>query len=254
MGFQVLDTQGRIKTFQVPTEFTFTTTGTIDNLDFSDADLIRGNNATLSTLRGLKSGYAGQRVTIVSTGAGQINLEHQHASSSAANRFMNSITSGITPLAAGFGTATYQYDTTSTRWRIVQHEQGPFINIPFTAGDYTGTGTMGWTVAAGDMIVNAYKVIGNLFVLDFFISSADVIAPVSHGLLFLLPNGYTASHRALGLEMAYDAGILQATATYDLNVATAGKIAFYRHPDASLNWTVTTGGNTVQGMLSFPLT
>lgn len=151
MGFQVLDALGRIKQFNVPSVFTTTTTGNIDDLDFSNADLIRMNNASLSTLRGLKAGYAGQRVTIVSIGAGEVDLAHQNAGSSANNRLLNVVTSVSTPLAAGAGTATFQYDATTLRWRIVNHDQGDYITVAYAAGNFTASsGT--WTVDSGDQL------------------------------------------------------------------------------------------------------
>jgi len=85
-------------------EVTLTTTGNIDDLDFGNVSLIRMNNASLATIRGLKAGYAGQIVTIVSVGAGQVDLAHQNAGSSAGNRFINFATIGTTCLAAGVGT------------------------------------------------------------------------------------------------------------------------------------------------------
>lgn len=118
-------------TFFIPSgvassEATFTTTGTINDLDFGTANLIRMNNATAATITGLKAGNSGQLVTIVSIGAGQVNLSHQ-TTSTAANRLVNFCTSADTPLAAGVGTATYQYDITTARWRLITHEQGLLI-------------------------------------------------------------------------------------------------------------------------------
>lgn len=84
-------------------EFTTTATGNVDDLDFSNADLIRFNNATDATLRGLKAGTAGQVVIVVSIGAGNVFLAHQNTNSAAANRLINFATAGTTPLAAGQG-------------------------------------------------------------------------------------------------------------------------------------------------------
>lgn len=159
MAFSVIDTLGRIKRFNVPSVFTTTTTGNIDDLDFLNADLIRMNNATLSTLRGLKAGYAGQQVTIVSIGAGQVDFAHQNAGSAASNRLINSITGAATSIAAAVGTGTYQYDATTLRWRLVAHEQGAYIDMAYAGGNFTSqAGT--WTVDAGDLITMAYYVRG----------------------------------------------------------------------------------------------
>lgn len=139
--------------------FTFTTTGNIDNLDFRNARYIRANNASLATIRGLVAGYDGQVVTIASIGAGQVDLAHQDTNSTAANRLLNMLTSGVTSLALGVGVASYQYDLTTARWRLIAHEQGAYIDIAYASGNFTAqAGT--WTVDSGDLITSAYYVRG----------------------------------------------------------------------------------------------
>jgi hypothetical protein len=130
-----------------PTEFTTTTTGNIDDLNFSNANLIRMNNATLSTIRGLVAGTAGQMVTIVSIGAGQVDLSNQDAADgTAANRLKNTVAGIKTSLSPGLGFATYQYDGTTARWRLVSHTQGAMIAYTsiwagFTTNPVLGNGT-----------------------------------------------------------------------------------------------------------------
>lgn len=141
-------------------EITSTTTGNIDDFDFNNARLIRFNNATDTTLRGLKAGVAGQLVTIVSVGAGHVFLEHENAGSSAANRLFNTITSGPTPLATTCGKATYRYDGTSARWRLIAHDQGQFIDIPYASTTYDSDTGAFWTVDAGDVIVQKILIVG----------------------------------------------------------------------------------------------
>src|ERR1035437_9565563 len=132
----VTTSAGSLVTTIVLTEFSVTTTGNIDDLDFSNANTIRMNNASLATIRGLKAGVAGQQVTIVSIGAGEVDFAHQNAGSTAANRLINTVTSGITPLAPGKGTAVYEYDGTAARWRLVSHTQGAAIAVTYNAGDF----------------------------------------------------------------------------------------------------------------------
>lgn len=161
MSFSVLDANGNLKTnalgdpvtiahggtgqttagpaqAALNAEFTTTTTGNIDDLDFSNASIIRMNNASLATIRGLKAGTAGQQVTLVSIGAGQVDLSNQDAGSSAANRLINTVTSISTSLAAGAGKAIYQYDATTARWRLIHHEQGGVVSFTTT---WTATGS-----------------------------------------------------------------------------------------------------------------
>ncbi len=127
-------------------EVTKTTTGNIDDLDFSNATLIRMNNATDATIRGLAPGVGGQIVIIVSVGAGNVFLAHQNAGSTAADRLINFVTSGNTPLAAGVGMAAYEYDATTARWRLIAHDQGAFIS--FTGAFAFGGAAVGITYSS----------------------------------------------------------------------------------------------------------
>lgn len=131
-------------------EFTTTSTGNIDDLDFSNASLVRMNNATDATIRGLLAGTAGQRVTIQSVGAGHVYLSHQNTGdATAANRLINFLTSADTPLAAGVGSATFEYDGTTSRWRLIAHHQGAAIAFSTTwAGSVTNPAIGDGTLAA----------------------------------------------------------------------------------------------------------
>lgn len=105
--------------------------------------VLRMNNATAVTIQGIASGVDGAQLTIVSVGAGQVNLAHQNVSSGAGNRMVNTITSSTTPLAAGSGYATYSYDGTAQRWRLIRHEQGAWITYTPTLSNITlGNGTL----------------------------------------------------------------------------------------------------------------
>ena len=106
--------------YQPAREITVTTTGNIDNLDFESAGLLRMDNGVLSTIRGLlaKGEYAGQMVTIVAIGAGAVDLAHQDANSTAANRIITPTAATVTVTAAT-GRAMLIYDLTAARWRLV---------------------------------------------------------------------------------------------------------------------------------------
>ncbi len=137
-------------------ERSVTTTGNIDDLDMGNAAfvLLRMNNASLSTIRGMKPGYANQIVSIVSIGAGQVDLAHQDTNSAAANRLLNVATSANTPLAAGVGIATYQYDATTARWRLVNHEQGTAITYSVTWTGSVANPSLGNGTLAGSYILH----------------------------------------------------------------------------------------------------
>lgn len=151
-----------------------TTTGTQTALAIpaGTGDLtIYANNATLLTVQGIVAGTSGQRLTIVSKGAGQVDFAHLHASGTALGKLKLFATTGLTSLAAGSGVAIFQYDATVTQWRLIEHEQGAWITPAFAAGDYTGPT---WTVEAGDVDTMKYRLRGRTLAVTYRILTTTV--------------------------------------------------------------------------------
>ena len=220
--------------YQSAREVTFTTTGNIDDLDTQGVSLIRMNNATLATIRGLKAGWAGQQITMVSIGAGIVELAHQNTNSTAANRLLNTVTSSTTRLAPGTGSAIYQYDDTTARWRLVSHSQGAYIATTFAAGDYTGNGAMTFTVASGDVITNTSCLVGKLLYFTVRLFTASVGGTPNDQLHVAIPNGYSAVASVLFPARLSDNG--GASTFGHVRCSAAGTTCFVSKLDGS-NWT-----------------
>jgi hypothetical protein len=234
--------------YQPAGEVTFTTTGNIDNLDFSKCALIRMNNASDATIRGLVAGYDGQRVAIVSVGAGNVLLAHQNSNSTAANRLVNIATSASTPLAAGKGVANYIYDVSSSRWRLVGHDQGAFITPAFSAGNFAAGGSGTWTVDSADVIDFSYILVGRLMTVVFDVRNTDVGGTPNNTLTIALPGSFTATRITLGIIDYRDAGASQEIGLALHNASTA-IIELTKNDNSA--WTVTSSDNTrVQGGLT----
>lgn len=100
---------------------TTTLTGNQDDFDLSvGVGLLRCNNASAVVLRGIAitNAFAGQRVVIVSIGAGTVDLNHEDTNSTAANRLLTDTGSAV-QLGAGTGKAEIVYDGDSARWRVL---------------------------------------------------------------------------------------------------------------------------------------
>lgn len=145
---------------------TTTLTGTQNDLVLNaGASVLRCNNASLLTITGLTEGFDGQRLIIRSVGAGQVDLSHQAGASTSTRRLVNYATSAATSLAAGIGTAEYEYDVTSARWSLVGHEQGAWIAWTPVLGGTGGTSGQTYTTQSGAYILRGRTVIANGYVL-----------------------------------------------------------------------------------------
>ncbi len=144
-------------------EATTTSTGNQDNFTYSEADVLRGNNATALTLRGLLAPASpvkpGKRLVIYSVGAGTVVLNDQDTNSSAANRIVTGTGAALT-LAAGTGWAVLVYDATTTngRWRVLASAvqaaaagtlTGSTLAAGVTASSLTSVGTLTSLAIAG---------------------------------------------------------------------------------------------------------
>lgn len=194
-----------------PVGATTTSTGTVN--DFAPSGLtfsagvtttLRCNNATLLTIDGVTGGVAGAILRIVSVGAGQVNLAHENAGSTAANRLHNMATSGITPLAAGVGSAQYIYDGTASRWRLVAHDQGAPIDVAYNATDFSSAST--WTVDSGDVNRHSYMLRGTEVTEYLELITTSVGAAPGAALMSLIPNGWSATGRGMCNNMYNDNG------------------------------------------------
>jgi hypothetical protein len=223
-------------------EATTTATGTQDDGSFSGASVLRCNNATDLTITGFVAGVAGQTLTVVSVGAGNVYLAHQTGSSSS-NRLINYLATGNTPLCAGKGSATYQYDATTQRWRLVGHDQGAPLSQTFDAGDFTGSGTITWTVASGDVSRYSYYIVGTqmFFGIGF---NTTTVSGTGNELRWRIPNGYTAAGNEQGILFTIDNGAFT-SARFFSNGAGTNYLSGMRIDGA--NWAASTNATYLVG-------
>jgi hypothetical protein len=231
--------------------FTTTSTGTVNNLSVSGAAVLRCNNATDLTITGIVAGVDGQQLTIVSVGAGNVYLQPENTGSSAANRLKNIVTSGFTPLTAGSGRCTYVYEGTTARWLLVAHEQGSYLryaDVPgFNGGDFTGNGSMTWTLTSGDVEFLNYKVVGKQLYITFSLVTTSVGGTPNTQLQYTLPNGYTmqTTCAVYNTTIANDNGTIAAGTALAAPGVSTTQIVFRKA--AAGNWTASANNTAVQG-------
>jgi len=165
---------------------TITTTGTSTALALPSGSgnlVIFANNASLLTLQGIAAGTDGQRLVIVSIGAGQVDLADQNASASAANRIINPV-AGTISLAAATGNVTLVYDLTAARWRVVAHDQGAYIDY------YASSTIVGWSALTSGRRDLRYKLSGKTLSVIFWLEGTSNATSVTFTLPFAMRASY----------------------------------------------------------------
>jgi len=135
-------------------------------------------NASPVTFTGFSAGVTGQRLTVFAAGS-VVNFLHLNGASLGANRFLNWVTTGPTPLNGVSGlwvAATFTYLGT---WILTAHEQGGWITPPFNAADFFSNGGT-WTVTAGQVGTMKYRLSGRTLALIYNLSGTTITGtPVS---------------------------------------------------------------------------
>lgn len=205
------------------------------------------NGASDLVLSGLAGGVLGQLFILHNiTSAKVAYLIHQSGLSSAGNKFRNIATSGNTPVAAG-GTAVFQYD--GTDWQLIQHEQGAWITPAFAAGDYTAPPTT-WTLAAGDVSAQAWRLSGRTMTVAFLLLTTSVGAGTAGELLIgnAAWGGFVAT-KPMREPFAYnDNGGAE---TIGMARVVAAGVAVALRRIAGANWSAATNTTELQGRITF---
>jgi hypothetical protein len=162
---------------------------------------IEWNGAADAAITGLAGGQAGLSVCIRNVGVKVATFAYNSASSLLAARFVNTTSSGPTPIAAG-GFICYRHD--GTQWFEEAHEQGFWITPAYVAGDFTpSVGT--WTVDAGDITTYAYRLSGHTLTVSWYLQTTTVSGTPTN-LRIKIPNGFTAAKNSLHTVVHDDAG------------------------------------------------
>src|SRR5215831_19305253 len=150
-----------------------TATGTVNDWapGLNGHTVIYWSGAADLTVTGMAGGVIGQLLTICNTGNGPVlYLPYASTNSAAANRLWNFASSGATPLAM-FGTATYRYS--GSIWKLITHEQGKPIGVPYNAANFTcDTGT--YTVPSGSLSIYNYSLSGTRLKITIFASNGSI--------------------------------------------------------------------------------
>lgn len=196
-------------------------------------------NASLLTIQSIPAGwFDGQELQLISQGAGQVQLAHASGSGTAGQLLNNIATSGNTYLAAASGSAKVTWDATNTRWNLIQHEQGAYI-------EYSAVSTItGWSAFTTETL--RFKLTGRQFVVVWDLEGTSNSTLTN----FTIP--YKAVNFGLqmpGFCIVTDNGTVQAALGFSRIVANTSTLNTFKDATGTA-WTAS-GTKASQGSSSF---
>jgi len=93
-------------------------------------------------------------------------------------------------LQAGYWTAVYGLQFFRGNYSAAQ---GEWTAVSFSAGNFTGSGTITWTVTSGEVTQNRYMLVGKTMTWSIHVD-ASTLAGVGNTLLVTIPGGFRAAN------------------------------------------------------------
>lgn len=231
------------------TEQTTTATGNQDDFAITNSGLtILRCTGAAPVFRGFKvagtTPTAGDRVLIVCLGT-TAKVANQDTNSTAAYRIITPSTQG--QIVGLNGVIQCTYDGTTGRWREVLLDPGNPIAVTYASGDFTGSGTITWTVDSGDLEAFWYQQFGKVLQVNVSIATSTVSGSGAE-LRVKIPGGFTTTRFAASpLIMGFDNNI--ATPVNQFVNAADTNLHFGRQ-DAG-NWAAATNTTYIRGQQTF---
>jgi hypothetical protein len=94
---------------------------------------------------------------------------------------------------------------------------GVWVDVPFSAANFTASGGAAWTVAASNVLLNRYTVIGKTVVWSVYVENTSISGATPAELYIRIPGGFTVKPYS------------GSTATAQLNDATPHGGTVYGH-------------------------
>ena len=181
-------------------EQTTAVTGTQNNFNvLSRFTALRATGASLATFTGFTVNGAaprsGDRILLMAEGAGNAKVTDEDSGSSAAHRIDCPSVNG--QIVGPHGHMLLVYDGTDLRWHAILLDPGAPITVPYNSGDFTGSGSMTWTVESADLKTFTYIQLGKLVKVAIVIEDSSVGGTPAGTLSIALPAGFVAAKTTL---------------------------------------------------------
>jgi hypothetical protein len=120
-----------------------------------------------------------------------------------------------------------------------------WINVPYLASNFTGSGSMVWTVESADQVTYSYTLIGKTLLVVLQINGTSVSGTVGTYLQVRLPSGFLPSRSMEGHIIAQDNGI---TIHCRVRIFASDPLLYVARADF-VNWVANANNTSIFGQL-----
>jgi hypothetical protein len=124
-----------------------------------------------------------------------------------------------------------------------------WITPAYAGGNFTGNGSMTWTVDSGDVTTNAYIQIGKLITYSIYLVNTSVGGTPNTALQIVIPSSQTAKKTMMSLCRISDSGAAFTPGL--ISVTASGSVIQITKMDGSSNWSASTNATLIMGQLTF---
>lgn len=151
---------------------------------------------------------------------------------------------GALPAVAGQADKFLTNDGVTTSWG--DPPLPVMTDVAFNAANFTGNGSLVWTLTDPDQVVFAYTLLGRIMTV-YLVLDATSVSGSGFALQIKIPGGKTASRNLYGPIAIVDNG------TYSTGLAqvVAGTTIYIYKDISGTNWSASTNNTDVRGMLQF---
>jgi hypothetical protein len=154
----------------------------------------------------------------------------------------------------GTSSILLQADSTISSGPILERGRsdamGDWVDAVFSAGNFTGSGSMTWTLTSPDQRLLAYTRIGKTIIVRFYIIASSVGGTPATFLQITIPDGLISADHGRTLCWASDNGT---PTTASVIVSPSGTTLSIGRLDGA-NWSAATNTTEVAGEITFEAT
>jgi hypothetical protein len=128
---------------------------------------------------------------------------------------------------------------------------GAWTDVAFNAANFTGNGSMTWTLQAGDQATYSWTMVGDTMILAIKLGTTTVGGTPSTALRVVIPGGVLAARDVNGAAAAINNSSVVASPIWSV---TTGQpyVEFFLDISGGTNWAAATNTTYVQAVATFP--